>query len=164
MTTSTNSDNSQQVPQLLQHERSTLPLLYLPYELAEETSLYFEPKEAARVLSVNRSFYNLFIPRAWHDLQYCCKYGDRKNLEEWFKKYGQYVRVVKPLRPAISQLGAIVDWIPFVNRATKLVALFDKRAPPDGITKILQYLQQIKSLRTSQSQRTDGDCKDGECD
>ncbi|KAI8867247.1 hypothetical protein GQ42DRAFT_158069 [Ramicandelaber brevisporus] len=98
---SSTCNDSQQVSQQLQSERSTLPLLYLPYELAEETSLYFQPMEAARVLSVSRSFYNLFIPRVWRNLQDCYSYGDRDNFEQWLQKYGQYVRLVDPMLLAI---------------------------------------------------------------
>ncbi|KAI8868203.1 hypothetical protein GQ42DRAFT_46075 [Ramicandelaber brevisporus] len=148
MTTSTNNSNdSQQVLQQLQSEQSTLPLLYLPHELAEETSLYFQPKEAARILSVSRSFYNLFIHRVWYDLESCYRYGDRDNFEQWFKKYGQYVRLIDPLLPDIRLLEPAVDWLKYVSRATKLAAIIRPYTRPDSINKLIKCLQQIKTLR-----------------
>ncbi|KAI8869304.1 hypothetical protein GQ42DRAFT_30406 [Ramicandelaber brevisporus] len=146
-TNSSNSNDGQQVSQQLQHEWSTLPLVHLPYELAEETSLYFEPMEAARVLSVNRAFYSLFIPRVWYDLESCYQYGDKSNFEKWFKKYGQYVRLVDPLLSDVIYMEPAIDWIPFVNKATRLSASLYTDSPLNEVSMVLQCLREIKSLR-----------------
>ncbi|KAI8869303.1 hypothetical protein GQ42DRAFT_156323 [Ramicandelaber brevisporus] len=135
MTVSASNSDEQQVSQQLQHERSTLPLVHLPYELAEETSLYFKPKEAARVLSVSRSFYNLLIPRVCYELESCCRYRALSDFEEWFKTYGQYVRLVDPLLPEIRHIAANLDWLPFVNKATYLRSFLHADSPLNDITR-----------------------------
>ncbi|KAI8868496.1 hypothetical protein GQ42DRAFT_170801 [Ramicandelaber brevisporus] len=86
------------------------------------------------------------IRRVCYSLQDCYRYGNRNNFEQWLQKYGHYVRLVKPLLSVIRHLEAEVDWLKYVNRATRLTAFLYSNSP-DNVGRLTKYLQQIKTLR-----------------
>ncbi|KAI8865868.1 hypothetical protein GQ42DRAFT_85711 [Ramicandelaber brevisporus] len=129
-----------------QQQQPTLPLLYLPIELAEEISSYFESWTAAKLLRVNRSFHSLFLPRVWVRLNGLTVLKGDEARRSMLEKYGHFIRSISLSSYTMSELK--FNWQPFVKRATHLNATIDNRFTANGVEMLMKLIKQSKMLRT----------------
>ncbi|KAI8872088.1 hypothetical protein GQ42DRAFT_82714 [Ramicandelaber brevisporus] len=146
----TNDDDEQldelQQQQQQQQQQPTLPLLYLPIELAEEISLYFEGRTAAKLLRVSRSFHSLFLPRVWTVLNNFTKIEDNEARQHMLEKYGHFVRTISFTSHTMGLFT--FDWLPFVKRATYLNANIDYETTAEEAETLIKLIKRSKMLRT----------------
>ncbi|KAI8866056.1 hypothetical protein GQ42DRAFT_165735 [Ramicandelaber brevisporus] len=144
----TNNYNEQpdELQQPQPQQQPTLPLLYLPIELAEEISLYFVGRDAAKLIRVSRSFYSLFLPRVWADLDTFATITDDEMKRHMLKKYGHFVRIIDFYKDTIYRLS--FDWLPFVKRATHLKSTIHKWITVERAEVLMKLIKQSKMLRT----------------
>ncbi|KAI8869280.1 hypothetical protein GQ42DRAFT_170011 [Ramicandelaber brevisporus] len=130
-----------------QQQQPTLPLLYLPVELAEEVSLYFQGWSAANLLRVSRSFHNLFLPRVWVVLDTFSVIEDEQARQRMLEKYGHCVRIINHVMYVKQWLN--FDWLPFVKRAvhikTRLYRGFTVE-DADMLTKLIKQSNELQKL------------------
>ncbi|KAI8866267.1 hypothetical protein GQ42DRAFT_165617 [Ramicandelaber brevisporus] len=134
----------------LQHQQrqqqSTLPLLYLPVELAEEISLYFEGRDAAKLLRVSRSFHSLFLPRVWANLHTFIAFRDDKMKRHMIESYGHFVRIID--LTCLPENWFKLDWIQFFKRITYLKVGIDYEGDDEEAEMLMELTRQSKMLRT----------------
>ncbi|KAI8870963.1 hypothetical protein GQ42DRAFT_162342 [Ramicandelaber brevisporus] len=138
-------DDEEQLNELKQ-QQPTLPLLYLPVELAEEISLYFEGRDAAKLLRVSRSFHSLFLPRVWVDLNTFIVIKDDEMKRHMIERYGHFVR-----RAEINSYNTTwfkLDWLPFVKRITYLKVGISFEGDDEEAEMLMESIKQSKMLRT----------------
>ncbi|KAI8867346.1 hypothetical protein GQ42DRAFT_164856 [Ramicandelaber brevisporus] len=143
-----NNDEHEQRDELQQQQLQwpTLPLLYLPIELAEETSLYFGGRTAARLLRVSRSFYSLFLPRVWVDLDTFTVIRDTEMKRHMLEKYGHFVRIINLAYYKVDRFK--FDWLPFVKHATHLGTGTYSETTVDVAEALMKLIGQSEMLRT----------------
>ncbi|KAI8867584.1 hypothetical protein GQ42DRAFT_157793 [Ramicandelaber brevisporus] len=127
-------------------QRSTLPLVYLPVELAEETSLYFQGRDAAKLLRVSRSFYSLFLPRIWADLHTFTVIGDDEAKRHMLEKYGHFVRSMDFTSYRTDWLK--LDWLPYVKHAMNLKVGISFEGTAEEAEMLMKSIKQFEMLRT----------------
>ncbi|KAI8871253.1 hypothetical protein GQ42DRAFT_5805 [Ramicandelaber brevisporus] len=137
------NDNEKQPDELQQ--QPTLPLLYLPIELAEEVSMYFEGRDAVKLLRVSRSFHSLFLPRVWVDLSTFDAIKDDVTKQLLLEKYGHFVRIISFTDLTTSEFK--FDWLPFVKRAIYLKVIIDYESTAEA-EMLIKLIKQSKMLRT----------------
>ncbi|KAI8873121.1 hypothetical protein GQ42DRAFT_160789 [Ramicandelaber brevisporus] len=130
-----------------QQQQSTLPLVYLPIELAEEISSYFDKQAATKLLRVSRSFHNLFFPRVWVNMRtFIDIKGDEVKRQMLLEKYGHFVRIIDFNNYTIHRIT--FDWLPFVKYATYLKASADNGTTTGNAEMLMKLINQSKMLRT----------------
>ncbi|KAI8871802.1 hypothetical protein GQ42DRAFT_161788 [Ramicandelaber brevisporus] len=141
------SDGKQQPDELeqQQQQRSTLPLVYLPIELAEEISSYFDEWSAVNVLRVNSSFYNLFLPRMWLYLGAFTVFKDDETKQHMIEKYGHLVRIIDLIDDVVKRFK--INWLPFVKRATHLRADIRYDTTDEKAQMLMKLIRQNKMLQ-----------------
>ncbi|KAI8869488.1 hypothetical protein GQ42DRAFT_179245 [Ramicandelaber brevisporus] len=127
-------------------QQPTLPLLYLPIELAEEISLFFGGRDAAKLLRVSRSFHSLFLPRVWVDLDTFAAIKGDDMKRHMLEKYGHLVRSIDFTENIVSEFK--FNWLPFVKRATHLKYSFDYETTTEETEMLMKLIEQSKMLRT----------------
>ncbi|KAI8870808.1 hypothetical protein GQ42DRAFT_162439 [Ramicandelaber brevisporus] len=128
-----------------QQQQPTLPLLYLPVELAEEISLFFEGRDAAKLLGVSRSFHSLFLPRVWVELSTFINIRGSKARRHMLEKYGHFVRSINFVDDIVSEFK--FDWLPFVKHATHLKVSIDYETTTDMAEMLMKLIKQSKMLQ-----------------
>ncbi|KAI8871594.1 hypothetical protein GQ42DRAFT_92645 [Ramicandelaber brevisporus] len=130
----------------LEQQQPTLPLLYLPVELAEEISLYFEGRAAAKLLRVSRAFHSLFLPRVWVDLVTFAIVGDDEAKRHMLEKYGHFARRVDISSYITSEFD--FDWLPFVKHVAYLSAYINYEITAEEAELLMESVKHLKMLRT----------------
>ncbi|KAI8873457.1 hypothetical protein GQ42DRAFT_30096 [Ramicandelaber brevisporus] len=143
-----NNDEHEQRDELQQQQLQwpTLPLLYLPIELAEETSLYFGGRTAARLLRVSRSFHSLFLPRVWVELRTFAGIRDTGVKRHMLEKYGHLVRIVNLTYYKADWFN--FDWLPFVKHAVHLNTKNYCKSTAEIAEILIKLIMQSEMLRT----------------
>ncbi|KAI8869279.1 hypothetical protein GQ42DRAFT_30417 [Ramicandelaber brevisporus] len=146
MTMSNNDeDQPDELEQQQQQQQPTLPLLYLPIELAEEVSSYFEGWSAAKLLRVSCSFHNLFLPRVWIYLDTFTIIEDEQARQRMLEKYGHFVRSINFVDDIVSELN--FDWLPFVKRAVHIKTKIYNTFSAEEAEMLVKLIKQSKELR-----------------
>ncbi|KAI8865861.1 hypothetical protein GQ42DRAFT_85724 [Ramicandelaber brevisporus] len=140
-TTMMTNDNEQ--PDELQ--QPTLPLIYLPIELAEEVSMYFEGRDAAKLLRVSRSFHSLFLPRVWNRLATFATIKDDEIKQLLLEKYGHFTRIMDFTNYTIYQFK--FDWLPFVINTTHLNAVIHIGITVEMVEVLEKFIKQSKIVQ-----------------
>ncbi|KAI8871228.1 hypothetical protein GQ42DRAFT_5888 [Ramicandelaber brevisporus] len=145
-----NNDNKQpdelERQQQLQQQQPTLPLMYLPIELVEEISLYFDEWTAFDPLTVSRFFYSLFLPRIWADLHTFNDIEDDEMRLHMLEKYGHFVRRISFISYIKNWFN--FDWLPFVKHATSLRADIRYEDTAEEVGMLMKSVKQLKMLQT----------------
>ncbi|KAI8867151.1 hypothetical protein GQ42DRAFT_164997 [Ramicandelaber brevisporus] len=124
----------------------TLPLLYLPVELAEEISQYFEGQTAAKLLRVSRSFHSLFLPRVWTNLDTFAVIDDDEARRHMLERHGHFVRTINLATYTVKLLT--FDWLPFVTRAAYLESSITCETTAEETVMLMKLIRQSRMLRT----------------
>ncbi|KAI8869609.1 hypothetical protein GQ42DRAFT_26812 [Ramicandelaber brevisporus] len=132
-------------PDELEQQQPTLPLLYLPIELAEEISMYFERRDAAKLLRVSRSFHSLFLPRVWVDLRTFTAIEDDEVKQHLLEKYGRFVRIID-LTYYVTSLFEF-DRLSSVKRATCLKDSIHEDTTAGEAEMLIKLIKQSKMLQ-----------------
>ncbi|KAI8865867.1 hypothetical protein GQ42DRAFT_181663 [Ramicandelaber brevisporus] len=141
----TNDDEQQPDELEQQQQRSTLPMVYLPIELAEEISLFFEGEDAAKLLRVNRSFYNLFFPRVWFYLDAFIVFKDDEERQHMLEKHGHHVRLIDLTYNKMSETK--FDRLSSVKHATHLKAGIRYDTTVEKAEMLMKLIRQNKMLQ-----------------
>ncbi|KAI8874399.1 hypothetical protein GQ42DRAFT_159861, partial [Ramicandelaber brevisporus] len=129
-----------------QQQQPTLPLLYLPVELAEEISMYFERRDAAKLLRVSRSFYSLFLPRVWARLRTFTNIRDDEARRHMLEKYGHFVRIMDFTTTTMGLLA--FNWLSFVKNAMYLHDIINFEITVELAEVLIKLIKQSKMLQT----------------